>query len=144
MPQEASSPPPTSPPTLRTTSPCPRPDDRHGVADQRLRNTLGVEQGTIGAPAVGEAPVQAPVEDLLGQLTTAEKAGQLTQYFYFGPPGELKADGSSAQAGLVEAALQGGEAGSPFFVTDTAEINRLQRLTVEGNRHGIPALLAST
>ena len=30
--------------------------------------------------------------------------------------------------------------GSLLFVTDPAEINRLQRLDVEGNRHGIPAM----
>ena len=33
-----------------------------------------------------------------------------------------------------------GEVGSLLFVTDPAETNRLQRLTVEGNRLGIPAL----
>ena len=33
-----------------------------------------------------------------------------------------------------------GEAGSLLFVTDPAEINRLQRLAVEGNRLGIPVL----
>ena len=41
---------------------------------------------------------------------------------------------------MVEAALARGEAGSLLFVTDPAEINRLQRLAVDGNRHGIPAL----
>ena len=33
-----------------------------------------------------------------------------------------------------------GEAGSLLFVTDPAQINRLQRLAIEGNRHGIPVL----
>ena len=41
---------------------------------------------------------------------------------------------------MVEAALGRGEVGSLLFVTDPAEINRLQRLAVEGNRLGIPAL----
>ena len=41
---------------------------------------------------------------------------------------------------MVEAALGRGEAGSLLFVTDPAEINRLQRLAVEGNRLGIPVL----
>jgi beta-glucosidase len=41
---------------------------------------------------------------------------------------------------MVEAALRRGEAGSLLFVTDAAEINRLQQLTIEGNRLGIPAL----
>src|SRR6188472_2231829 len=34
----------------------------------------------------------------------------------------------------------GGEVGSLLFVTDPAEINRLQRLAIEGNRLGIPVL----
>jgi beta-glucosidase len=41
---------------------------------------------------------------------------------------------------MVEAALGRGEAGSLLFVTNPAEINRLQRLAVEGNRFGIPVL----
>ena len=47
---------------------------------------------------------------------------------------------SSDQASIVEAALGRGEAGSLLFVTDPAEINRLQRLAIEGNRLGIPVL----
>jgi beta-glucosidase len=72
----------------------------------------------------------ADVEALIAELTTAEKAGQLTQYFYFGD------DRSEA----VEAALARGEVGSLLFVTDPAQINRLQKLAVEGHRLGIPAL----
>src|SRR3954452_22276127 len=41
---------------------------------------------------------------------------------------------------MVEEALGRGEVGSLLFVTDPAEVNRLQRLAIEGNRHGIPAL----
>jgi beta-glucosidase len=41
---------------------------------------------------------------------------------------------------MVEAALERGETGSLLFVTDPDLINRLQRLTIEGNRLGIPAL----
>ena len=40
----------------------------------------------------------------------------------------------------MEEALARGGVGSLLFVTDPAEINRLQRLAVEGSRHGIPAL----
>jgi beta-glucosidase len=87
----------------------------------------------------------AKVDELLSRMTPAEKAGQLTQYFYF----KLPPDAAAAPAlGLdvdeqpreVEAALGRGEAGSLLFVTDPAEINRLQRLAVEGNRLGIPLL----
>jgi beta-glucosidase len=85
------------------------------------------------------------VDALMAEMTIAEKAGQLTQYFYFNlPPSEeieatLHAD-FSRQPAMVEAALSEGKVGSLLFVTDPAEVNRLQRLAVEGNRQGIPAL----
>jgi len=41
---------------------------------------------------------------------------------------------------MVEAALREGKVGSLLFVTDPTETNRLQRLALEGNRHGIPVL----
>ncbi|HST64631.1 MAG TPA: glycoside hydrolase family 3 N-terminal domain-containing protein, partial [Mycobacteriales bacterium] len=85
------------------------------------------------------------VEALLAQLTVAEKAGQLTQYFYFDLPPSQDAEATlhtdfSEQPAMVEAELRAGRVGSLLFVTDPAEVNRLQRLAVEGNRHGIPAL----
>jgi beta-glucosidase len=95
--------------------------------------------------ALSDAEVATRVDGLMAEMTVAEKAGQLTQYFYFNlPPSEdieatLHADFSS-QPGVVEAALREGQAGSLLFATDPAEINRLQRLAVEGNRQGIPAL----
>ena len=88
--------------------------------------------------------IQAQVDELLAQMTPAEKAGQLTQYFYFRP-----ARGRGAGAGLRpptssprwwSRSCSEGAAGSLLFVTDPAEINRLQRLAVEGNRLGIPLL----
>ncbi len=93
----------------------------------------------------GAAEVRERVEELLAQLSLAEKAGQLTQYFYFNlPPAEeieatLNTD-FAQQPAMVEACLAGGAVGSLLFVTDPAETNRLQRLAVEGNRLGIPAL----
>ncbi len=91
-----------------------------------------------------DAAIEARIDDLLAAMTLAEKAGQLTQYFYFGAAvdrdhGDL-ASASENTIGGVEGALARGEAGSLLFVTNPAEINRLQRLTLEGNRHGIPAL----
>src|SRR6476469_9597036 len=86
--------------------------------------------------------IQSRVDELISQMTPAEKAGQLTQYFYF----RLAAGASSpefdseAQPRAVEAALSEGLAGSLLFVTDPAEINRLQRMAIEGNRLGIPVL----
>jgi beta-glucosidase len=88
----------------------------------------------------GQDPsIAARVEELLGSMTLAEKAGQLSQYFYFGAP--EAAVGESAQpAGEVDQALASGGCGSLLFQTDPAEINRLQRMAVEGSRHSIPAL----
>src|SRR4051794_591841 len=87
--------------------------------------------------------IQAQVDELLAQMTPAEKAGQLTQYFYFrlpeGAAPALDFD-PDEQPRMVESKLRDGAAGSLLFVTDPAEINRLQQLAVEGNRFGIPAL----
>jgi beta-glucosidase len=96
-------------------------------------------------PALGSAEVADRVGALLGQMSVAEKAGQLTQYFYFNLPpaqdnGATPQHEFQDQPAIVEAALAKGEVGSLLFVTDPAEVNRLQRLAVAGNRHGIPAL----
>jgi beta-glucosidase len=89
--------------------------------------------------------IQARVEELLGRMTPAEKVGQLTQYFYFRLPAEAATEPAlgmdpDAQPSAVEEALGRGAVGSLLFVTDPAEINRLQRLALAGNRHGIPVL----
>jgi beta-glucosidase len=87
--------------------------------------------------------IQSNVDDLIAQMTPAEKAGQLTQYFYFrlpadaSPPLEFDAN---AQPMMVEAALRDGGVGSLLFVTNPSETNRLQRLALDGNRLGIPVL----
>lgn len=94
--------------------------------------------------ALTEDQISSRVEELLGQLTVAEKAGQLTQYFYFpagaGPNADQDAGTDESPGALVEAALSRGEVSSMLFLTDPAEINRLQRLAVEGHRLGVPAL----
>ncbi len=93
-------------------------------------------------------PTPSPVDELMAQMTPAEKAGQLTQFFYFGSFGGA---GAEAEPGSIEAAMAGmpkmvegfvsaGGATSLLFVTDPAEINRLQRLAVEESRLGIPLL----
>jgi beta-glucosidase len=88
--------------------------------------------------------VQAQVDDLLAQMTPAEKAGQLTQYFYFrlpeGAQPVLDLD-PDEQPRMVESQLEQGVVGSLLFVTDPTEINRLQRLAVQGNRFGIPLVV---
>ena len=109
------------------------------------------EQASPTAPALTDREISERVDELLGQMTVAEKAGQLTQYFYFPegagpnaspPPDFHPADSETphSPSALVEAALGRGEVGSLLFVTDPAEINRLQRLAVDGHRLGIPAL----
>jgi beta-glucosidase len=89
-------------------------------------------------PATGTT-VSERVEELLSQLTVAEKAGQLTQFFYFTLPPGL-ADEFAAQPAMVEAELARGAVGALLFVSDPREANRLQRQAVEGHRLGIPAL----
>ena len=87
--------------------------------------------------------IESQADELITQMTPAEKAGQLTQYFYFRlPAGAAPALDFDAdtQPRMVESALREGSAGALLFVTDPAEINRLQRLAVEGNRLGIPLL----
>jgi beta-glucosidase len=95
--------------------------------------------------SMSEAMIRSRADELIAGMTLAEKAGQLTQCFYFGGLQDTDAGSSnvpppSKQAAVVEAALGHGEVGSLLFVTDPAEINRLQRLVVDGNRFGIPAL----
>ncbi len=102
-----------------------------------------LDTGSATTPTTEQ--VRSRVEELLAEMTTAEKAGQLTQYFYFGfePTDDAAAfatDDSDSQPAMVEAALARGEVGSLLFQTDAAAINRLQRLAVEGNRHKIPAI----
>ena len=111
------------------------------------------ETASQAEPLTDEA-VRARAEQLLAAMTPAEKAGQLTQYFYFGflrdqpsPLGELVPSSQSgeqaapvSQPVAVEAAMERGGVGSLLFVTDPAEANRLQRMVISGNRLGIPAL----
>lgn len=92
------------------------------------------------------------VADLLARLSLDEKAGQLSQYFYFGAFAEGVSDETDMGANpldaqrfidqpkAVEAALARGVVGSLLFVKDPVNANRLQRLAIEGNRHGIPVI----
>ncbi|MFZ0529156.1 MAG: glycoside hydrolase family 3 N-terminal domain-containing protein [Propionicimonas sp.] len=94
-----------------------------------------------------ELPLAERVDDLLARLTLPEKAGQLSQYFYFATPEGVDVSALppedqqfARQPQLVEAAIAGGGAGSVLFVSDAASANRLQRLAVEGTRLGIPLI----
>ncbi|KNH17406.1 glycoside hydrolase [Arthrobacter sp. ZBG10] len=96
------------------------------------------------------ASISARIDDLLGQMTLEEKAGQLTQYFHFGVP-EMAADfdidalppehrAFLDQPAAVETALEQGKVGSILFVTDANLILRLQKIAIEKTRLGIPLL----
>src|SRR5687768_12903584 len=89
--------------------------------------------------------IRERVDALLSAMSVEEKAGQLTQYFYFSfmrdaPAGDAAGPLVANQPQGVEAALARGEAGSLLFVTEPAQINRLQQLALAGNRLGIPLL----
>ena len=96
-------------------------------------------------------PVADRVEDLLSRLTLEEKAGQVTQYFYFGSFGAAYAGIDPADVppearqfvelpAKVERAVAAGGAGSLLFVRDAAESNKMQKLAIEGSRFGIPVI----
>ena len=65
-------------------------------------------------------------------MTPEEKAGQLTQYFYMGFMRDQAGDGAPSQPEMVDAAMARSGVGSLLFLTDPAEINRLQRATIAG------------
>jgi beta-glucosidase len=86
------------------------------------------------AKPLPEAEVRARADALIERMTPEEKAGQITQYFHFGiVPQEAK---------RVEAEVAAGRAGSLLFVSDPAEVDRLQRIAVEQTRLKIPLLFA--
>lgn len=82
--------------------------------------------------ASDDAAIQTRADALLKQMTPEEKAAQLTQYFYLQP---IPAANKPALEALRTTGL-----GSLLFVTDPAEVNRLQRIAVEQSRLKIPLL----
>jgi beta-glucosidase len=85
------------------------------------------------AQTLNPAPIFTPAtttraKHFIAKMTTDEKIGQLTQLFYFKPDASVDAD------------IASGKVGSALFVTDPAEINRLQHLAVDGSRLHIPLI----
>jgi beta-glucosidase len=78
--------------------------------------------------ASSDEAVSQRANRLLQQMTVEEKVGQLTQYFKFGTNPAM------------EKQIAAGQVGSLLFVTDPAEINRQQKLAVEGSRLHIPLI----
>ncbi|WP_103934004.1 glycoside hydrolase family 3 N-terminal domain-containing protein [Bryocella elongata] len=92
----------------------------------------------------GQAPAQSALttddlrraDALLAQMTPAEKIGQLNQPFYF----KLPIAGFKADPVSYEDHIRRGEIGSLLFLTDAAEINRLQKIALNESRLHIPIL----
>ncbi len=91
----------------------------------------------IAPRAFSQAPAAAPLDDaavrerataLLQEMTLEEKIGQLSQLFNF------------RKEKAIDDAVSKGQLGSLLFVTDPAEINRLQHLAVEQTRLHIPLI----
>ncbi|MGC1617959.1 MAG: beta-glucosidase BglX [Candidatus Acidiferrum sp.] len=83
---------------------------------------------TPSGTLLDDAAVRQRVDSLLKQMTLEEKIGQLSQLFDFRP-----------EKALDDAAANG-QVGSLLFVTDPAEINRLQHLAVDRTRLHIPLI----
>ncbi|WP_394275720.1 glycoside hydrolase family 3 N-terminal domain-containing protein [Luteococcus sp.] len=86
-----------------------------------------------------ELPIEQRVDDLLARLDLEQKAGQVSQFFYFGNPEAAQAN-SDNDVDEVEQAIIDGRAGSVLFVRDVETANRLQQLAVERSPFGIPLL----
>jgi len=80
-----------------------------------------------------ENQVKQKVDSLIKQMTLAEKIGQLNQLFVL--PAAVP-----GMPGLKDEDIAQGEYGSFLFVTDPAQINRLQHIAVEKSRLHIPLL----
>jgi beta-glucosidase len=89
--------------------------------------SLTFSQTPASAPP-DEAAVHQRADALLKAMTLEEKIGQLSQLFDF------------RRSKAIDDAVAKGELGSLLFVTDPAEINRLQHLAVDKTRLHIPLI----
>ncbi|MCE7796400.1 beta-glucosidase BglX [Sphingobium sufflavum] len=81
--------------------------------------------------ALSETEVAARADALLQQMTPEEKAGQLSVLFALPIPQMMAAN---------EKLVASGNLGALLFMTDPAEINRVQKIAVEKTRLHIPLL----
>ncbi|MBT0670311.1 glycoside hydrolase family 3 C-terminal domain-containing protein [Novosphingobium profundi] len=109
-----------------------------GVAPGALAAKAPPARNTPAPPS--DAAVEARARALLGQMTQAEKVGQLVQFFYSGTNAGATTSDASAKPYDADAAIARGEVGSLLLVTDPNEVNRLQRIAVENSRLKIPLL----
>jgi beta-glucosidase len=111
---------------------------RAALASATLLATLGCA-AALGrslppqhAAPLDDATVRARADALIAKMTPEEKAGQITQYFDFTTAPE--------ESKRVTDEMAAARAGSLLFVTDPAELDRLQHIAVEKTRLGIPLL----
>jgi len=88
---------------------------------------LAFSQTSVTTPPDDQA-VHQRVDSLLKKMTLDEKIGQLSQLFDF------------ARSKNIDDAVSTGRVGSLLFVTDPAEVNRLQHLAVDQTRLHIPLI----
>jgi len=92
--------------------------------------STGMHRAAVQGDSVeGTAERTKFVEKLLSEMTLAEKIGQLSQLSYKDMPHDV-----------TESRIRSGEVGSLLFVTDPAEMNRLQRMAVTESRLHIPLI----
>jgi beta-glucosidase len=84
------------------------------------------------ADPVSEDVVRARADALIARMTPEEKAGQLSLFVYTNQAPGL--------AEPVEKAIATGGASSIYYVSDPAEVNRLQRMALDHSRLKIPMI----
>jgi beta-glucosidase len=83
---------------------------------------------SVRSPLADQQAAQRKVDELLKNMGTEEKIGQLSQQFFFNPSTRMDEN------------IRKGELGSVLFTTDPVQINRMQRIAVEESPHHIPLL----
>src|SRR4029077_12349595 len=103
--------------------------------------SVAIGPSAMAQTSSGTAPddrvVRERVNALLKQMTLEEKIGQLSQLFDFGKdkPKDMTLDQRT-----LDEAITGRRVRTMLFVTDPAEINRLQRLALDRSRVHIPLI----
>jgi beta-glucosidase len=100
-------------------------------AEEEAPPPIAVPNAQLAAPALNER-----VENLLGQMTLAEKIGQLTQY----SAGTMTGPGSARND--YNDMIAEGQIGSLFNVVGAKLTNKFQHIAVEKTRLHIPLLFA--
>lgn len=97
------------------------------VQAQQKKTVSRVKERTVKTNPVDQR-VRQRADSIIAQMTLEEKIGQLSQLFLIG------------KSTRAEESVRKGEVGSFLFVTDPAQINRLQKIAVEESRLHIPLI----